>query len=357
MTRERKPRAKKGKKKVKAPFRYSKGGPDPYHNLLNFIQTQAHNNQVDELIKQVNQANAFAKRARAQALDEVYADVREMEVDRPGQFSLPQAPIPPARTDTPMTRPSPAIGDMNEALKHFMARKNKEKYEQKAAATREEAARLKREQPQSMEGITNVPDEVQRIESATAGPSSSRSRSRVSPARVLHTVEPAVAREILRHDTELASAVRHVGSQARTTTHRSRSSQTRPAHTLESGVQTTNTHMLNSGAQTNHTGPLRGSVVQGTSQTDFAFLASGTPPPAGRSTTHKGELLTNVNPSLREYADFHTARRPEKAAPHFSDARAAALNAARLRNATGVDLNRRPYGGGGDTTLRRRTAV
>lgn len=76
---------KKGKKKVKGPFKYTQKGPDPYHSLLNFIQTQAHNNQVSALLQQVSQAQAFAKRARQDALDEAYGSVGPMEIDKPAR--------------------------------------------------------------------------------------------------------------------------------------------------------------------------------------------------------------------------------------------------------------------------------
>lgn len=73
------PPKKDKKKKGNKPFRYSKKGPDPYHAQLSFIREQAHNNQVNELVKQVNAAQSFAKRAREDTLNEIFQDYSAMD--------------------------------------------------------------------------------------------------------------------------------------------------------------------------------------------------------------------------------------------------------------------------------------
>ena len=90
---DRRRKAKKTKanpKGNKAPFRYTRGAPDPYHSLLNFIQTQAHNNQVESLVKQLSQAQAHAKNARREAFEEAYANVRPMDEDPPTPPNEPE---------------------------------------------------------------------------------------------------------------------------------------------------------------------------------------------------------------------------------------------------------------------------
>lgn len=94
--RAKKTKVHKGKADHKAPFKYrgTKGG-DAYHAQLNFIQQQAHNNQVNELIKQLNTANEYAKRSRDDTINEIFGGYGPMEVDA-------RAVVPPTRPDVHM---------------------------------------------------------------------------------------------------------------------------------------------------------------------------------------------------------------------------------------------------------------
>ena len=78
---ERKVR-KKARKEPKA-FRYGRQGgrSDPYFATLNNIQQQAHAGQVNSLIRELKSSQDFARRARQEAIEEIYAPVTAMEVD------------------------------------------------------------------------------------------------------------------------------------------------------------------------------------------------------------------------------------------------------------------------------------
>jgi len=101
-------RAKKGvKKRVKKPARPpGTRAADPYHAMLNFVQTQAHSSQVDALVKEINQAHSYAKRVRQDTIDEIYAPVRPMDVEERPRHRHP--PMPPSQPrDTPMHTSNP----------------------------------------------------------------------------------------------------------------------------------------------------------------------------------------------------------------------------------------------------------
>ena len=77
---------KKGKKLLKREpklFKYNQpyNRPDPYFAMLNNIQNQAHIGQVNSLIRELRQAQEFAKRARQQAIDELERPVGPVHVD------------------------------------------------------------------------------------------------------------------------------------------------------------------------------------------------------------------------------------------------------------------------------------
>lgn len=92
---KKKVKTPQGKADHKAPFKYrgTKGG-DAYHAQLQFIQQQAHNKQVNELIKQLNTSTEFARRAREDAINEIYANTSAMEID-PHVPRSKGAPHPP----------------------------------------------------------------------------------------------------------------------------------------------------------------------------------------------------------------------------------------------------------------------
>ena len=84
-------KARKVRKKAKKEpnvFRYGRqhGRSDPYFATLNNIQQQAHAGQVNSLIRELKASQDFARRARQEAIEEIYAPVRPMDVDdRPVQ--------------------------------------------------------------------------------------------------------------------------------------------------------------------------------------------------------------------------------------------------------------------------------
>ena len=82
--RKQKPKQKKKQKGNAKPFRYgpkNKRAPDPYYAMLNNIQQQAHMAQVSSLVAELRQAQDFARRARQEAIDDIYRPVTPMEVD------------------------------------------------------------------------------------------------------------------------------------------------------------------------------------------------------------------------------------------------------------------------------------
>ena len=108
-------RKRKGKRLLKREpklFRYGRqyGRADPYYALLNNIQNQAHIGQVNGLIREVRQAKEFAARARQEAIDEIYAPVRPMEVDEhapPSRADVHTAPMRRGATRAAHTQTPP----------------------------------------------------------------------------------------------------------------------------------------------------------------------------------------------------------------------------------------------------------
>lgn len=90
-------------KKPKA-FTYGRRGGNQaaQFGYLNFIQQQAHNIQVDALLREVNQAQAFTKRAVKEALDSVYDRSGPMDID--SRIPNPPNPPLPRQPPTPFTR-------------------------------------------------------------------------------------------------------------------------------------------------------------------------------------------------------------------------------------------------------------
>ena len=146
MPREKKgtqPRAgkKKGGKKLK-PFSYHQKSNAGAANYLNFLQTQAHNHQVDSLLKDLNHAQQHARRAVADALDEVYGRSGPMQVDPPSRVRG----APPLPADTSMTRVNPFAASRTHSLRSAIAQ-GAEHFETLAKQRRQ------RETPQDMEGL------------------------------------------------------------------------------------------------------------------------------------------------------------------------------------------------------------
>ncbi len=137
------PREKKGKRKAKKPklFSYHNKANAGHAHFLNFLQTQAHNQQVDSLLKDLNQAQQHAKRAVADALDEVYGRSGPMQVDPPSKIRG----APPLPTDTSMTRVNPFAAKRTHSLKSAI--------EQAAEHFQTLAQQRARETPQDMEGL------------------------------------------------------------------------------------------------------------------------------------------------------------------------------------------------------------
>ena len=133
-------------KKPKA-FTYGRRGGNQaaQFGYLNFIQTQAHNIQVDALLREVNQAQAFTKRAVKEALDSVYDRSGPMDVDPRPRF--PPAPQPPTeRRMTNAATRNPFGGDatlsFGQEIRRLAARSNL-LYRNRVA----------RETPSDMEGV------------------------------------------------------------------------------------------------------------------------------------------------------------------------------------------------------------
>lgn len=107
--RKQKQKQKKKQKGNAKPFRYGakiKRAPDPYYAMLNNIQQQAHMAQVNSLVGELRQAHDFARRARQEAIDDIYRPVTPMEIDEHA---------PPTRADVGgrsmrQERPTPMEG-------------------------------------------------------------------------------------------------------------------------------------------------------------------------------------------------------------------------------------------------------
>lgn len=136
------PRRKKGAKKPKA-FTYGAKNNANHYGYLNFIQTQAHNLQVDALLREVNQAQAFTKRAVKEALDSVYDNSGPMDVDPPLRIPRP----PPLPQNSRMTRAPPNRGE-------FPLRFSQDIRRTAAQNNLMRRNRVARETPTTMEGIT-----------------------------------------------------------------------------------------------------------------------------------------------------------------------------------------------------------
>lgn len=81
-----KPKKAKAKgKKTEYPhsknFRYGRARGDNFHQQINMIREISHNAQVDDLIKQVNVAQDYARRIREETINEIFQHTREMDVD------------------------------------------------------------------------------------------------------------------------------------------------------------------------------------------------------------------------------------------------------------------------------------
>lgn len=100
----RKGRPKKKRHHAK-PFQYKGNRIDPYFAQLNFIQQQAHNTQVNELIKQLNKTQEFARKARDEAISEIYANSGPMDIDPPTRArTIPEVTMVDASTAGPPSR-------------------------------------------------------------------------------------------------------------------------------------------------------------------------------------------------------------------------------------------------------------
>lgn len=135
---------KKGTKKPKA-FTYGAKNNANHYGYLNFIQTQAHNLQVDALLREVNQAQAFTKRAVKEALDSVYDNSGPMQVDPKPRH--PPAPAPPSERRMAHAVVNPfggeAVLSFGQEIRRLAAQNDLMRRN-----------RVARETPQDMEGIT-----------------------------------------------------------------------------------------------------------------------------------------------------------------------------------------------------------
>lgn len=100
--------AKEKKEKKTKGFRYYKskhdrGNANTHYSYLNFLQQQAHSQQVNSLVQQLTSAQNHTKRAVKAALDAIYDRSGPMDID-PRQRH-PRAPPPP--TNISMARANP----------------------------------------------------------------------------------------------------------------------------------------------------------------------------------------------------------------------------------------------------------
>ena len=195
MPRERRRKAKKDTKpkKEKGPFRYTRGGPDPYHSMLNFLQTQAHNNQVESLMKQLGQAQAHARSARQEAFEEAYANVRPMDEDPPTPRQHPEN----MEADPPTPRRSRNTPDDFRAgrVRIHTSRTQTPSAAVHSSGTQTEAGHeigTQTTTPASRSHRTQT-DRAPEI-----GTQTSRPLTEDVASHIAHTVEPAVAREVFR---------------------------------------------------------------------------------------------------------------------------------------------------------------
>ena len=160
-------------KKPKA-FTYGRrGGNQAAHfGYLSFIQQQAHTQQVDALLREVNQAQAFTKKAVKEALDSVYDRSGPMDVDPRPRF--PPAPPPPTErrmTNAPTRNPfgGDATLSFGQEIRRLAAQSN--------LLYRN---RVTRETPRDMEGIEATlsraapPETVEAFKFMSHGPQNKR---------------------------------------------------------------------------------------------------------------------------------------------------------------------------------------
>lgn len=123
MTRKRVAGAKRKVKKEPKLFKYAQrySRPDPYYAMLNNIQHQANIVQVNSLIRELRQSQEFARRARQDAIDEIYEPVRPMDVDEHAPSTLADIHTNPmhrraTRAAQTTSRGSQAGGDLQQIL-------------------------------------------------------------------------------------------------------------------------------------------------------------------------------------------------------------------------------------------------